>query len=128
AREAGELVGIDRIAKARERGPDEQRLLLPVLAQEPRRSHRAEEHRRLSSIMERVKAGILPRVLHEQVRSTAGWLWEDPAAADLVGVLDDVEAAEREREAAGVAYSRLLFAAHFATVATFVPTDVDARI
>jgi hypothetical protein len=79
--------------------------------------------------MKRVtRAGILPRVLVDQVRSTAGWLWADPAAEELTRVLDDVDGAEADRETAGVAYSRLLFAAHYATVATFVPTDVDARI
>jgi hypothetical protein len=75
-----------------------------------------------------VKTGIQPRLLVEQVRGTAAWLWADPDAAEAARALDRVEEAEAERDAGGLAYTELLLAAHFATVATFVPTDVDARI
>jgi hypothetical protein len=66
-------------------------------------------------------SGIAPRVLVSQVRGTAGWLWADGRARAVVGVFDR-EAAEE------VASLGLMLAAHFATVGTFVPTDVDARI
>lgn len=78
--------------------------------------------------MRGVKSGIATPLLVSQVKATAGWLWEDARASHITRALDDVEAAERDREANGVAYVRALFAAHFATVATFVPTDVDTRI
>jgi hypothetical protein len=70
--------------------------------------------------------GIDPRRLKEQVDNTAGW-------ADVPGaraVLSDVDAAFRawELKPPGLPYFRFLLAAHFTTVATFVPTDVDARI
>jgi len=55
-------------------------------------------------------------LLRSQVQNTAGWLWADPRGADIVRALD------------GDSYFRSLLAAHHATVATFVPTDVDARI
>ena len=79
-------------------------------------------------MMRAVKAGILPRVLAEQVRSTAGWLWKDPRADAIVSALDHVEAAEADRPSGGLAYLEFLLTAHHATVATFVPTDVDTRI
>jgi hypothetical protein len=66
-----------------------------------------------------VKSGIAPHVLASQVRSTAGWLWEDPRAKHVALALEPI---------GEVASLRLLLAAHFATVGTFVPTDVDARI
>jgi hypothetical protein len=66
-----------------------------------------------------VKAGIDPQVLLAQVKNTASWLWSDARGAPVTRVLD---AADRG------AYLRLLLVAHYATVGTFVPTDVDARI
>ncbi len=77
-----------------------------------------------------MKAGIAPRVLVDQVKSTAAWLWDDPRAAGAAGALDTVGEVERvfPEGPHGTAYLRMLLAAHFATVATFVPTDVDARI
>jgi hypothetical protein len=78
--------------------------------------------------MRAVKSGIATPLLVSQVRATAGWLWEDPRAVHVTRALDDIEGAERDRKTNGVAYMRALFAAHFATVATFVPTDVDTRI
>ena len=77
-----------------------------------------------------MKAGISPQLLVSQVKGTAAWLWDDPRAAGAARVLDAVDDAERAfRDGArDTAYFRLLLAAHFATVATFVPTDVDARI
>jgi len=76
-----------------------------------------------------VKAGIAPELLVRQVKNTAAWLWDDTRAASAVRVLDDVGAAEAcYRGAEGTAYLQLLLTAHWATVATFVPTDVDSRI
>jgi hypothetical protein len=78
-------------------------------------------------------SAISPRVLFEQVRSTAGWALDgDPSSpkTSFRAALADVEAVERAYEAddASLPYFRALLAAHFCTVATFVPTDVDARI
>ncbi|HVH42350.1 MAG TPA: hypothetical protein VM925_08395 [Labilithrix sp.] len=76
-----------------------------------------------------MKAGIAPTLLVSQVKNTAAWLWSDPRATGATQALDDIaraEAAYRGEE--GTAYLLLLLAAHFSTVATFVPTDVDARI
>jgi hypothetical protein len=77
-------------------------------------------------------SAIAPRVLLEQVRNTAGWALDGPAQAktSFRAALGDVDAIERARESddASLPYFRALLAAHFCTVATFVPTDVDARI
>jgi hypothetical protein len=75
-----------------------------------------------------LKPGILSSVLAEQVRNTAAWLWQEPLAASLTAIFD--EAADEAPEAPGalVRSLRLRLAAHYATVATFVPTDVDAHI
>jgi len=90
-------------------------------------------------------SAIAPRVLFEQVRNTAGWALASESRRPAFGgsadgpvrpetsfraALSDVEATERAYEAdeAGLPYFRALLAAHFCTVATFVPTDVDARI
>ena len=89
-----------------------------------------------------MRIGIANSLLVEQVRSTAGWLWGTPSAASLVALFDAAADDESEREGqrsarsepdapkdfAGVATLRLRLAAHYATVATFVPTDVDAHI
>ncbi len=77
-----------------------------------------------------MKNGIAPQLLVAQVKGTAAWLWDDPRASGAVRVLDAVDDAERALQEGGrdTAYLRLLLTAHHATVATFVPTDVDARI
>jgi hypothetical protein len=64
------------------------------------------------------------------VKNTAGWLWNDARAEGASKALDDLAGAESDRNApdGSHAYLRLLLAAHWSTVATFVPTDVDARI
>lgn len=75
-------------------------------------------------------AGIAPTLLLEQVKGTAPWAFslepELPAAAILA------KAPEIEKRwatgSAGEDYFVALLAAHFTTVATFCPTDVDARI
>jgi hypothetical protein len=77
-------------------------------------------------------SAIAPRVLFEQARNTAGWALEGPVTpkTSFRAALGDVEAIERayESDDASLPYFRALLAAHFCTVATFVPTDVDARI
>ncbi len=78
-------------------------------------------------------AAISPRVLFEQVQNTAGWVLDgdrSSRATSFRDALADVEAVQRAYEAsdASLPYFRALLAAHFCTVATFVPTDVDARI
>jgi hypothetical protein len=80
--------------------------------------------------MDGLKAGIAPNLVVAQVKNTAAWLWEDIRASDATAALDAIDAAERDRVKpdGSDAYLRLLLAAHHATVATFVPTDVDARI
>ena len=55
-----------------------------------------------------------------QVRNTAAWLWEDAPS--------DVAALTRVENDQGPAPLDALLTAHWATVATYVPTDVDARI
>jgi hypothetical protein len=77
-------------------------------------------------------SAIAPRLLFEQVRNAAGWVLDGPVgpATSFRAALADVEATERAYEGsdASLPYFRALLAAHFCTVATFVPTDVDARI
>ena len=70
--------------------------------------------------------GIAPRTLVSQVRNTAAWLWEDERARDVTQVFDRAE--EQGERTDDVTYLRLLLSAHWATVGTFVPTDVDVRI
>jgi len=77
-----------------------------------------------------VRLGIANSILVEQVRNTAAWLWGTPSAAPLVALFD-AACDEPESPAdglAGIRRLRLRLAAHYATVATFVPTDVDAHI
>jgi hypothetical protein len=76
-----------------------------------------------------VKHGVAPNVLWSQVQSTAPWLTGLPGAETACAWLADHEAAAASQATAEPdAYTRMLLAAHWATVATFVPTDVDARI
>ncbi|HET8696520.1 MAG TPA: hypothetical protein VFO94_03490 [Gammaproteobacteria bacterium] len=72
-----------------------------------------------------MKAGIANSVLVEQVRNTAAWLWSTPGAEALTAIFD----AAADEDATDLARTlRLRLSAHYATVATFVPTDVDAHI
>ena len=76
-----------------------------------------------------MKSGISSSVLVEQVRNTAPWLWASPAGAPLVAIFEAASNAPHESSDAGAVRTlRLRLAAHYATVATFVPTDVDAHI
>lgn len=80
------------------------------------------------------KAGIAPSLVAAQIEGTASWLRAEPRANEAHAVLDAVPAldaafrADPEREETQLDYLHLLLTAHWATVATFVPTDVDARI
>jgi hypothetical protein len=75
-----------------------------------------------------VKSGILNSVLVEQVRNTAAWLWADPSSRSLTTIFDEAQDEPFESPGALERALRLRLAAHYATVATFVPTDVDAHI
>jgi hypothetical protein len=80
-----------------------------------------------------VKAGIANTVLVDQVRNTAAWLWSTPPAGPVVAIFERAAADSAAESGAGsgsgaVPTLRLRLAAHYATVATFVPTDVDAHI
>jgi hypothetical protein len=75
-----------------------------------------------------LKAGILNSVLVEQVRNTAAWLWLDPRCAALITVFGAAQDEPPEDAGALLRAFRLRLAAHYATVGTFVPTDVDAHI
>lgn len=98
--------------------------------------------------------GIAPKRLCEQVENTAAWALEGPMhtpefswrrailhGRELESVWNEPEptcplsdgAATKKAHSktvteARIAYFELLLAAHYATVATFVPTDVDTRI
>jgi hypothetical protein len=90
----------------------------------------------------RVRIGIANSLLVEQVRNTAAWLWGSPSTASLVALFDAAAADDSDGRAhldartesdtaedfAAVRNLRLRLAAHYATVATFVPTDIDAHI
>jgi hypothetical protein len=75
-----------------------------------------------------LKHGVLNSILVEQVRNTASWLWEDPRCAPLTALFDTAVDEPPEELAAAVRALRVRLAAHYATVATFIPTDVDAHI
>jgi hypothetical protein len=75
-----------------------------------------------------MRQGIAPLTLLAQVESTAAWELADAQAGSYRDVLRAASALEDTYASEQLAYFRLLLAAHFVTVATFVPTDVDARI
>jgi hypothetical protein len=75
-------------------------------------------------------AGIAPTLLLEQVESTAPWAFTLDPPLPAVAVLATAPEIEKRwlANGGGEEYFALLLAAHFTTVATFCPTDVDARI
>lgn len=75
-------------------------------------------------------AGIAPTLLLEQVRATASWAFSTNPPLPAAGVLAEAPDIEKRWLAgtAGDDYLMMLLAAHFTTVGTFCPTDVDARI
>jgi hypothetical protein len=74
--------------------------------------------------------GISPLVLLDQVKSTAGWAFAIEPVLPAAAILSNAPALEKRWRAneAGEDYFVALLAAHFTTVATFSPTDVDVRI
>lgn len=78
----------------------------------------------------RKPAGIAPKLLLEQVKATAPWAFDKELALPAAAILSkapELHARWRKGEA-GEDYFVFLLAAHFTTVATFCPTDVDVRI
>ncbi len=80
-----------------------------------------------------VSRGIAPAALVAQVENTAAWALAAGFAGDAsfgraLAELPVALAEDWPASARSPAYLRLLLAAHFVTVATFVPTDVDVRI
>lgn len=74
--------------------------------------------------------GVAPEKLIAQVRNTAAWALDGPVEG--VGyswrrALRDAASTPHQHDETW-RYFRLLLAAHFTTVATFVPTDVDSHI
>lgn len=74
--------------------------------------------------------GIAPALLLEQVKSTAAWAFALAPKLPAIGVLERAPEIEKRWLAGtgGEEYFGMLLAAHFTTVGTFCPTDVDARI
>lgn len=78
----------------------------------------------------RKPVGIAPKLLLEQVKSTAPWAFtlEPPLpSVEILGRAPEIEKQWLAGEGAE-GYFAYLLAAHFTTVATFCPTDVDVRI
>lgn len=75
-------------------------------------------------------AGIAPTVLLDQVKSTAPWALAAEPMLPAAVVLAKAPALEKAWKAngGGEEYFVTLLAAHFTTVGTFCPTDVDTRI
>jgi hypothetical protein len=74
------------------------------------------------------RKGFAPEVLLAQVRNTAAWALEGEATGWRHALIEAATFADwRERDAL-VPYLRVMLSAHFASVATLVPTDVDAHI
>jgi hypothetical protein len=74
--------------------------------------------------------GVKPSLISTQVRNTAAWALDGPvddAAHSWRRALVSATEIPHGHDGDG-AYLRLLLAAHHATVATFVPTDVDSHI
>lgn len=74
--------------------------------------------------------GVAPDKLIAQVRNTAAWALDGPTDGDAYSWRRALRSAHDTPHAHDESwrYFRLLLAAHFATVATFVPTDVDSHI
>ena len=74
-----------------------------------------------------MKHGIAPSLLASQVAATAGWALEAGLAASTIRDAERIETLWKAQPG-NLEYLRLLLSAHYLTVATFCPTDVDARI
>lgn len=77
------------------------------------------------------RRGIAPKRLLAQVENTARWALEGEVPTERwrawLALAEELEGRWQEPEALHD-YLRVMLAAHFTTVATFVPTDVDAHI
>lgn len=78
----------------------------------------------------RKPTGIAPKLLLEQVKATAPWAFDKELALPAAAILNKAPELESrwKKGEAGEEYFVFLLAAHFTTVATFCPTDVDVRI
>ncbi len=79
----------------------------------------------------RKPVGIAPTLLLEQVQGTAPWAFSLEPPLPAAGILQQAPEIETRWRANGGGdedYFTALLAAHFTTVATFCPTDVDVRI
>ena len=78
----------------------------------------------------RKPVGIAPTLLLDQVKATAPWALTLEPPLPAAAVLQKTPAIQKEwaTGADTEEYFALLLAAHFTTVATFCPTDVDVRI
>jgi hypothetical protein len=78
----------------------------------------------------RKPAGVAPTLLFEQVKSTAPWAISLEPPLPSVQILKKAPELEQrwKKGEDPESYFVALLAAHFTTVATFVPTDVDQRI
>lgn len=79
-----------------------------------------------------MRRGVSPALLLEQTRNTAAWALEGPdalreSARDRLLGATELQTRWREPEALDD-YLGVMLAAHYTTVATFVPTDVDTHI
>lgn len=75
-------------------------------------------------------AGIAPKLLLDQVKNTASWAFAIEPRLPVIDVLERAPEIDQrwQRGEDAESYLALQLAAHFTTVATFVPTDVDQRI
>jgi hypothetical protein len=80
--------------------------------------------------MAKGERGVSPEILLQHVENTAPWLFRDGAPAPLTPYTQVVLGARENpaRELSHFDYFSLCLAAHYTTVATFVPTDVDNQI
>ncbi len=72
--------------------------------------------------------GVAPERLRAQVENTAAWALDGPVDDAAHSWRRALRASGEIAHAHGEDYLRLMLAAHHATVATFVPTDVDSQI
>lgn len=71
---------------------------------------------------------IRPDILLQQVKSTAGWAFENSSAPYIVALGYSPNTEANDDWSRSPEYFRMLLAAHHTTVATHSPTDVDNRI
>ena len=72
--------------------------------------------------------GIAPSVLLTHVRNTIPYLFSDPCPLTSTPYLDCLRGTNEEKVLSHAEYFQMCVSAHFATVGSFVPTDVDNQI